>query len=69
MKSEKMVMVKVTKCPDQDDPWCTIPYTRDGLCLACKDRLLMNKCPRGETIENVTVTHHYECPHCGADLR
>lgn len=64
----EIIAIKMADCLDQDDPWCTIPYNKDGLCLACKDRILMDKCPRGEKLENLTITHHFQCPTCGADI-
>lgn len=72
MKSIKMVVVGLTKCPDLDGVMCTIPIKKDEhgrLCIMCEGRIEINKCPRGETLENVTVTHYLECPQCGADLR
>jgi predicted RNA-binding Zn-ribbon protein involved in translation (DUF1610 family) len=28
----------------------------------------MNKCPRDEKMENLTLVHHFKCPKCGVEL-
>lgn len=69
MKSITMVVVGLTECPDLVGVMCVIPFAKDGLCIMCESRIEMERCPRNEKLENVTVTHYLECPHCGGDLR
>ena len=68
---KKMVIVEVTGCVNLEGVMCTVPFEEvDGrpLCIMCVDRIKMEKCPAGEKIENVTVMHHFDCPHCGKEL-